>query len=137
MKLNIKDSGGVTVLLIKILRKEDSEGWLQASCDFNYQGFKAHFSFSSMLNDFFPFYDQLQTLYQTLSGKAVYLNIERNIELTFLADGLGHILIKGELRHTNNPYLIISFQIDTDQTFLPEIIRECKEIIEQPRNYLK
>lgn len=129
MELNIKDDNGRAILLIEITGQEESEGWLKASCNFNNGGFSAHFEFSLMLNDFYPFTEQLIELHKTLQGEAVFENIESNINLLFRTDGFGHVSIDGKLRHPTNAYLEMLFVIDTDQTFLPTLINECNQLL--------
>jgi hypothetical protein len=38
MQINIKDGGGRKVLTLEIAGKEDSEGWLKANANFDYDG---------------------------------------------------------------------------------------------------
>ena len=129
MKLNFKDDGGRTVLYVNVIGKEDSEGWLQATVCFEQDNFRADFKISLMLNDLYAFIDQLELLQKSLKGEAVFENIERNINLKLSPDGLGHIEIDGTLWHPNNRDLKTSFSIESDQTFLPDLILECKEIL--------
>ncbi len=129
MKINFKDSGGRVVLHIDIIGKEDSEGWLQAMVCFEQDNFRANFKTSLMLNELYFFRDQLELLQKNLKGEAVFENIERNINLKLATDGLGHIEIDGTLWHPNNWDLKTSFVIKSDQTFLPDLILECKEIL--------
>lgn len=131
MQIHIKDGGGRIVLTLEIVGKDDSEGWLNASLQFDYDGFTAKFPFSMMLNDLYPFIDQLKTLYNTLMGDAEFSNIENNVRLHFLTTGLGQVSIQGTLRHNMNQDLKTLFVIDTDQTFLPPLIAECNEILNQ------
>ena len=129
MKINFKDSGGRVLLHLDIIGKEDSEDWLQAMVYFEQDGFRVDFKMSLMLNDLYAFIDQLGFLQKNLKGEAVFDNIEGNINLKLSTDRLGHIVIDGSLWHPNNMDLKTSFKIDSDQTFLPNLITECKEII--------
>ncbi len=130
MKLNFKDEGGRTLLHVNVIGKEYGEGWLQAMIYFDQDGFTAGFKISLMLNDLYAFIDQLKPFQKSLTGQAVFCNIEDNINLILSTDGLGHIAVNGTLRHTNNPDLKTSFVIHTDQTFLPALILECNQILE-------
>ncbi len=130
MEFNVKDTGGKTVLTLNISGKEDSEGWLQGTVVFELYGFHANFGMSIMLNDFYPFIEQLKNLNKSLKGSASFKNIEDNIDLFFEGDGIGHIKTKGILKHSTNPFLSTSFEIDTDQTFLPEMISQLETILE-------
>jgi hypothetical protein len=83
-----------------------------------------------MLNDLYSFTDQLKYLQKSLKGSAVFSNIEDNVTLKLSTDELGHIAINGKLRHPYKADLELLFVINSDQTFLPDLITECTKIIE-------
>ena len=127
MEIRIKDANGQTNLSIEIMDKEPNDEWLICLANFHYDGFEARFKFSTMLGDFCTFSDQLGTFYSILRGQAEFRSIEDNVSFKLSTDGLGHVDISGYLRH--NKYEVqISFLIHSDQTFLPELINECKQI---------
>jgi hypothetical protein len=130
MKLKFKDQGGTTVLFVSVIGKEDSEGWLKAMVHFEDSGLSAIFKISLMLNDLYSFTDQLKYLQKSLKGSAVFSNIEDNVTLKLSTDELGHIAINGKLRHPYKADLELLFVINSDQTFLPDLITECTKIIE-------
>lgn len=131
MQLNFYDDGGKTVLSLENIGKEDTEGWLTATITFNYKEFTASFPIYLMLNDIYPFLDQLKELNKHLKGHATFSTIEGNIDLVLLADGLGHIEINGTIRHSNEYSLVTGFEIPSDQTFLAPLISQCEKIIEK------
>ncbi len=87
-----------------------------------------------MLNDLYAFVDKLKLFQNSLTGTFSLSNIEDNINVTLSGDGLGHVEIKGILLHTHDPNLKTEFVINSDQTFLPELIRECDQILEYYQN---
>ena len=133
MKLSFKNDGGRTILYIDVIGKEDAEGWLQAMVYFDDKGFSANFEISIMLNDLYAFVDQLKPIQKFLTGTAIFSNIEDNINVKFSTDGIGHIEMNGMLRHSYNWDLQILFVINSDQTFLQELITECDQILQYYR----
>jgi hypothetical protein len=135
MLLTIKNDGGQTVLLLEITGQEDCEGWLYANVKFDYKNFSAKFPISLMLNDFYPFRDELIKLNTSLTGTANFSTLEQNVVLQLTGDGLGHIKINGVLRHDSEYDLQLHFEVISDQTFLPILVKECTDIIDQHQKH--
>lgn len=127
MELRIRDANGQTNLSIEVTGEEPGGEWLICMANFNYDGFKSNLKFIAMRGDFCSFSDQLGTFYNTLRGHAQFNSIEDNVSFQLSTDGLGHVGINGYLRHSGFE-VKISFLIHSDQTFLPELISECKQI---------
>jgi hypothetical protein len=128
MKFQVKDSNGQINLSIEILSQEHGSEWLEGLIDFDMKGFKSKFKFSLMLGELISFLEDLKKFNSTLKGQAAFANIEDNIKLTFSTDGLGHVLIKGLLR--DQTYSVkTSFDIESDQTFLPTLVNEVDQIV--------
>jgi hypothetical protein len=130
MELSFKDAYNQTILIIKIIGKEESEGWLEAKVLFSEKGFKADFNFSLMLNNVYEFRDQLLLFYNNLKGEAIFLSVEQNVYLKLTTDGLGHTFIQTELSH-NPASPKLSYVINSDQTFIYPLILECNQLIDQ------
>lgn len=128
--MTIKNDGGQSVLMLDVLGQEDSEGWLSANVKFDYKNFSANFRISLMLNDFYPFRDELVKLNDSLTGKANFKTIEDNVDITLIGNGLGHIQIIGMLRHDPVYELALQFDLLSDQTFLAGLLKECDKIID-------
>ena len=94
---------------------------------FKYDGFEIKLKFSSMRGDFCSFLSQLETFYKSLRGKAQFTSIEHNVSFELSTDGLGHVDINGNITHGNYDVKTV-FLIESDQTFLPELIQEVKQI---------
>ena len=127
MEIRIKDANGQTNLSIEIVDKEPNGEWAICMAHFSYDGFEAKFKFSTMLANFHTFIDELEVLYSTLKGQAKFHSMEDNVSFQLSTDGMGHIEISGYLRH--KLYEVkTSFLIHSDQTFLPELLQECRQI---------
>ena len=126
MTIKIRDSNGQTELLIELIDREPDPEWLVCRAIFNYDGFEVKLKFSSMLGDFCSFLNQLEVFYDTLKGQAQFNSIEDNVSFQLSTDGLGHVSVSGNLRHSGYE-VMTSFLIHSDQTFLPELIRDLKE----------
>jgi hypothetical protein len=128
----IRDCNGQTDLLIELLDRQPDPEWLICKTIFNYDGFEAKLKFSGILGDFGRFLNRLQIFYDTLKGEAQFNSIEDNVSFQFSTDGLGHVSINGYLRHSGYE-VMTSFLIHSDQTFLPELLRELKEACSKVR----
>jgi hypothetical protein len=131
MKFKIKDnnSSGYFSLKIKGTEADVDVEWLNAEADFQLNGFTARFDFSLRLGELISFYEELHVFHTTLKGSAHLESIEDNVNLVLTTDGLGHVSIEGILRDTS--YKInTKFSMDTDQTYLNDIINDCREILD-------
>ena len=129
MQFDIKDSGGRSLLVVQILGVGSDPDWLQASLNYEQNGFTANVEFYLLIGELVSFREQLSQLYTTLKGKTVFGNVEDNVSLTFTTDGIGHIKIVGYIRDSN--YMVkTDFEIQSDQTMLPEILNDCKKILD-------
>lgn len=130
MKFKIKDDNSSGYFSVEIKGTEIDAEWLNAEADFQLNGFSAQFEFSLRLGELVSFYRELQVFYSTLKGSAQLKSIEDNVSILLNTDGQGHVVVEGTLRDTS--YTIkTTFQMETDQTYLSEIIRDCQEIVEK------
>ena len=128
MKFQIKDFNGQINLSVEILRQEHDIEWLEGVIDFNLKGFKSQLKFSLMLGELVHFLEELKKFNSTLKGQAIFSNREDNIKLIFTTDGLGHVTVNGMLR--DSTYSVsTSFEIESDQTFLPALINQVDQIV--------
>ena len=73
----------------------------------------------------------LSRLYKNLNDTLKFDTIDTGIELTFKGDGLGHFIIYGTASDNPNGNRL-EFELNVDQTYLPTIITNLKEVI---KNY--
>ncbi len=71
------------------------------------------------------FYKQMAEGFRSLSGSAVLNDYENRFNLTAEFDGIGHVDINGSLEDMDNK---LTFKFVTDQTFIPELLKELKLI---------
>jgi hypothetical protein len=76
------------------------------------------------------FLTDLQKLYDTLKYSFVFKNLEDNIELAFEPTLNGQIEIKGLLRNSNYTGSI-KFRIESDQSYLPDLISSLRELFHE------
>lgn len=130
MKFKIKDNNSSGYFSVEIKGPEIDAEWLNAEAEFQLNGFAARFEFSLRLGELVSFYEELQVFHSTLKGKAQLESIEDNVSILLNTDGLGHVLVDGTLR--DRSYRIkTAFQMETDQTYLSDIIRDCREILDK------
>jgi hypothetical protein len=113
-----------------IIGREASEEWLIAETAFHLNGFNAEFGFSLMLGDLVSFFQELRVLHRDLKGVAHLTTIEDNVNLTFSIDESGQVDVKGILRDSS--YTIeTTFLMETDQTYLTEILYDCRHLLRE------
>ncbi|MDQ0362458.1 WapI family immunity protein [Breznakia pachnodae] len=75
------------------------------------------------------FLEELQNIYNNLKGEANYRSdYEDNLNLNIKMGQCGHVMIAVDYRDYSLENIKISFQTDTDQTYLLETITNLKEI---------
>jgi hypothetical protein len=82
-----------------------------------------------MVTDLQRWADQCEILYQSLKGEAVLHSYEPHLKVTINnADAFGHLRMQVEITpdHMNQKH---TFDFELDQSYLPQLIRNCREII--------
>ncbi len=103
--------------------------WLATEISVVIGGFRGRADADLRSEEFVAFRDQLQTLYQSLTGQAEFHTMEGWLELRFIADRLGHVKIAGDLLDQPGIGNRLSFALDLDQTYLPSILSALDEVI--------
>lgn len=72
--------------------------------------------------------DACEVMYRTLSGEANLECIEPELCVELKAGSLGHILIKVEITpdHMTQEH---TFLFELDQSYLPDLIRDCRKVL--------
>lgn len=77
----------------------------------------------------YRFIEELKICYETLDGKAIYkLQLENDLIFTISMVGRGRAIIKGEYQERPDIQNILKFEIETDQTFFPAIIKSVEKL---------
>ena len=104
------------------------DNWLRCAVDLRAGGFSGHYSAAFMTDDFSRFLSGLNSLYDTLSGKAEFNTIEEQLMIIAEGDGKGHIEVRGEALDAAGHGNRLAFSLGIDQTQLATVIKELKEI---------
>jgi len=75
------------------------------------------------------FLTELKACYQTLKGTASLKDYEGNLEMVFDFDGLGHVKVSGHLREDISNRTELRFELDTDQTRIPQMIHGLEDLV--------
>ena len=82
-----------------------------------------------MLTDLERWANQCETLYKSLEGEAELRSYEPELRVKINStDTLGHLTMHVEMTpdHMNQKH---AFDFELDQTYLPQLIRDCREIV--------
>ncbi len=82
-------------------------------------------------SDFTDLHKHLSTLYDNLNTEFVFKTLERQLELNFKTDGIGHIDIIGVAQDEAGIGNTLTFELNIDQTDLPMLIQQIRDVIEE------
>jgi hypothetical protein len=105
------------------------DNWLPVTVSVTVGRFVGQFSAEFMSDDFSRFLSQLSKLYETLSGKAEFNTLERQLFLVLEGDGKGHVVVRGEAMDRVGTGNQLLFDLELDQTQLAQTIRELKDVV--------
>ena len=95
-------------------------------------GIESQFECDITIGNVYDFYIQLNNVYgihfgkDTIANLKNYGNILKRTNLTFSLDNNGHCTIIGSFKNKGNLYKSgIEFEIEIDQTYIPEILASC------------
>jgi hypothetical protein len=104
------------------------EGWLICNVTVACDVWSGAFRWNSYKGELHRFAEELNRLYQTLSGVAVLKPLEPNIHLEVRGDGKGHLIVEGKAvgHFASGAYLV--FRLSIDQTDIPKIIQSLRAV---------
>jgi len=77
----------------------------------------------------YRFADQLRSCYETLQGQAEYrLLLEDDLTFTVAMTSKGHAHVTGAFRQRPHVQNVLTFEMETDQTFFPPVIQGIDEL---------
>ena len=117
---------------LEILR-DNGDGWFSGQVTICVGGF--HGSYPADFNSwaFSDFASQLERLYRTVSGSAIFTSYEKQLELVLTCDIRGHIGVRGEAMDYAGTGNKLIFRLDIDQTHVPKILGELRGALEKYR----
>jgi hypothetical protein len=124
--------GGEAAEYVRVKNLRDhGDGWFSADVDVSVGVFRGSYSANFNSWAFSDFHTQLEKLYHTLSGSAVFTSYEAQLELTLTCDNQGHIQLRGEAMDCAGTGNRLIFRLEVDQTYLPAILRDLKLALER------
>lgn len=111
------------------------EDWVDVEVVIKAGGFSGKYKAQFLAQDIPQLHAGLEGLYNNLSGSLKFQTLEGQLEFEILGDGRGHFQTKcvaiDELGSENRLYFSLS---EFDQTFIPQMLQELTEIINQVFN---
>jgi hypothetical protein len=104
--------------------------FLRGTIQLQMNGLASNIDTCFILGELKQFLTDLQKLHDTLKYSFLFKNLEDNIELTFTPTPNGQIELKGLLRNRNYTGSV-NFEIEIDQSYLPGLITNLKETLDQ------
>jgi len=123
----------VTVIGYSFPEADDDwdRNWLDCLLHLELEGFKADFAFGLRTDELENFLQEAEQLYANMKGKAVLKNMDSVIRLEVTADKTGRLIWDGELVYPAGVGTFLKFTYESDQTFLPGLISEIRQILRQ------
>ena len=81
-----------------------------------------------MTTDFESFKQQLRRVYNSLKGSANFHCLEHYVNIVVTGDGIGHLNAKCTVTESTFPLNELTFELEFDQTYLPNIINQLNRI---------
>ncbi|SPP63836.1 WapI family immunity protein [Nitrospira lenta] len=104
------------------------DNWLGIEIRVQAGGFRGKAAAAIITVDLTKFLAQLQPLYQTLNGTAVFTTMEEQLSLRLVGDGKGHIELRGEVSDQPGIGNRLHFKLQFDQSQLGVSIRELEQV---------
>jgi hypothetical protein len=102
--------------------------WLSTNISVFIGGFRGRVDADLRAEELVAFRDQLRAVYESLSGRAEFHTMEGWLGLQVLADKTGHLRVTGDLLDEPGIGNRLSFSLDLDQTYLPNVLSALDEI---------
>jgi hypothetical protein len=124
--------GGENTEYVRVSNIRDhGDGWFSADVAVAVGSFRGQYTADFNSWAFSDFAAQLDKLYQTVSGSAVFTSYEAQLELTLACDARGHIQVRGEAMDYAGTGNKLTFRLDIDQTHVPAILSSLRSAIEK------
>ena len=113
------------------ITRDNEDGWLSADVDIEAGQFRASYPADFDTFAFSEFSKQLAVLNKTLAGSAEFTSLEGQLELTLTCDSLGHVSVKGKAMDVAGTGHQLLFDLEIDQTHIPEILDSLKATLKK------
>jgi hypothetical protein len=129
--MKIKDREGVVRITFENFNRlpDKDPAFIDMDVSVNVNNFSANIRITAELTDLSEMLTNLEVLNKTLKRTFYFQHIDEQIKIKFEPLNTGSILISGNVK--NKDYSTsLEFKFETDQTYLPELIKSCKETID-------
>ena len=124
--------GGEEADFVRVsITRDNKDGWLSADVEIAVGSFRGSYAADFDIFAFSEFAKQLAVLHQTVSGSAKFTSLEGQLELTLKCDALGHISVSGEAMDVAGIGNKLLFDLDIDQTHVPEVLNSLKATLKK------
>jgi len=103
--------------------------WLRSEVRIKVGGFLGGFEADFRSEEFARFLVELEQLYASLSGRAVFATLEEQLRLELDGDGKGHIELRGQARDQAGTGHQLTFRLQLDQTVLGAALEEMRSLV--------
>jgi len=127
------DSGDFVRIDVNGLKYPNAEldwdrNWLSSVISVKAGAFSGKFKANLMTTDFEIFKRELKIVYKNLDRAATFEGIESQVTINIKGDGIGHLNAKCWLMDFAGTGNELKFEIDFDQTQIPELINQLERI---------
>ena len=111
--------------------RDNKDGWFSGAVTISVGAFRGEFTADFNSWAFSDFLSQLENVYSSVSGTAIFTTYEKQLELSLNCDFSGHIQVFGEARDVAGTGNKLNFQLTIDQTYLPKIISNLQSALKE------
>jgi hypothetical protein len=124
--------GGQEAEYVRVSIIQDyGDGWFSINVDLAVGAFRASYSADFSSNAFSEFHRDLEQLSRAGAGSAMFTSLENQLELSLSDNASGQIEVRGEAMDSAGTGNRLSFQLHIDQTYLPAIINDLRNALQQ------
>jgi hypothetical protein len=120
---------------IRLPSSYSSDGWAQAEVEIAVRCFHGCIQPWVEATDFENFTVQLRALYESLQGEAEFCPLEQQFVLKLVGKTGGHIQLAGEAWSQATHQNKLTYEIELDQSFLQEPLRELERLLNAGANH--
>lgn len=93
--------------------------------------YNVHANHCFTTGELYDFYCQLQKCYDSISGEAILINTEQELELKLLFNKVGRVFVTGQFQALLDISNRLYFEMITDQTYVSKVLINLKRVYEK------
>lgn len=105
--------------------------WVASTVSVDIPGYKANFEADLRTGEFVSFLKELEAMNSELKGTAAFEPLEKIVEIKGEMNSLGGIVWEIETSYPSGGDTVLQFTLGADQSYLPALIQELKELLEE------